>query len=58
MEKKKNICSICGQEYYGYGNNAQPINNGRCCNECNRTKVVPFRIAMMCGIVKNNNFNR
>ena len=57
-KKTKNICSICGQEYYGYGNNAQPINNGRCCNECNRTKVVPFRIAMMCGIVKNNNFNR
>ena len=57
-KKTNNICSICGQEYYGYGNNAQPINNGRCCNECNRTKVVPFRIAMMCGIVKNNNFNR
>lgn len=35
-------CSICGKKYKGYGNNAQPINNGRCCDECN-TKIVVFR---------------
>lgn len=45
-KKTKNICSICGQEYYGYGNNAQPINNGRCCDECNRMAVIPMRILL------------
>lgn len=39
-----NICSICGKHYKGYGNNAQPINDGRCCNYCNSTLVVPKRI--------------
>ena len=24
------ICSICGKHYEGYGNNAQPVNDGRC----------------------------
>ena len=41
MEK---ICSICGKKYEGYGNNAGPINNGRCCDKCNITIVVPRRI--------------
>jgi hypothetical protein len=27
-------CSICGQDYKGSGNNAKPINDGRCCNDC------------------------
>lgn len=31
----KNICSICFLKYTGYGNNAQPINDGYCCNKCN-----------------------
>ena len=37
------ICSICGKNYEGYGNNAQPVNNGRYCDECNITIVVPRR---------------
>lgn len=37
-------CSICGKKYDGYGNNAQPVNNGRCCDDCNSTIVVPRRI--------------
>ena len=36
MEEKLFICNICGKEFYGYGNNAQPINNGRCCDKCNQ----------------------
>lgn len=40
----KKICSICKREYTGYGNNAQPINNGRCCNACNSLVVVPMRL--------------
>ena len=53
-------CSICeghikplrddsGQVVWEGGNNAQPINDGRCCNECNMTVVIPARIAMMEG---------
>lgn len=41
----EHICSICGKKYDGYGNNAQPINDGRCCDECNRKVVIPIRIA-------------
>jgi hypothetical protein len=26
------------------GNNAQPVKNGRCCDVCNSTKVIPARI--------------
>lgn len=37
-------CSICGKTYKGYGNNAEPVNDGRCCDECNVTIVVPRRI--------------
>ena len=37
------ICSICGEEYYGYGNNAEPVKNGQCCGECNSEVVLPFR---------------
>ena len=28
-------CSICGVVFMSWGNNAQPINDGRCCDECN-----------------------
>ena len=52
MGKKKSeraypVCSICGQEYQGWGNNAYPINSGRCCNVCNDNHVIPARIAQM-----------
>ena len=55
MKNKNNVCSICGKEYEGMGNNAQPINNGRCCSECNRTVVVPFRLKMMFKAIYSNN---
>mgnify|MGYP006306835477 CR=1 FL=1 len=41
---KKTKCSICGNEYYGYGNNAHPINDGMCCDGCNIDKVIPARM--------------
>lgn len=47
-------CSICGgpQEKWhpkskGYGHNAEPINDGRCCNRCNNTIVIPRRMKDM-----------
>jgi hypothetical protein len=40
------VCSICGVELPNarQRNNAQPVNNGSCCSECNITVVVPMRI--------------
>lgn len=37
-------CSICGKKYKGYGNNARPVNGGRCCDDCNFKIVIPKRI--------------
>lgn len=38
-------CCICNRECESaYGNNSQPIRNGRCCDICNDTKVIPARI--------------
>ena len=40
---KKHICSITGEVYYGYGNNAHPY-FGRCSDEANAEYVIPARI--------------
>ena len=45
----KKICSICGEKYTGFGNNAEPVNSGRCCDKCNGTVVIPERIKLMKG---------
>jgi len=42
-------CSICGKEIpvkngWDSGNNAQPVNDGRCCDECNFDVVIPKRM--------------
>ena len=36
-------CSICGKEYEGFGNNAQPLADGDCCDNCNN-KVIRERL--------------
>ena len=39
------ICSICDDIIDdGYGNNAEPVNDGRCCNLCNEVFVIRRRI--------------
>lgn len=46
-------CSICHgpilPEPHGWagGHQAAPINDGRCCSECNSQIVIPARIAIM-----------
>ena len=40
------ICSICNENIEGFGHNAQPINDGRCCDDCN-TLVIIERIKEM-----------
>lgn len=41
----KHICSICGKEFDGFGNNAEPVNDGICCDKCNVEVVIPRRLA-------------
>ena len=52
-------CSICGEQIlpdpvtkWSGGNNAEPINSGRCCNECNTSVVIPTRMKRM-GLLKD-----
>jgi len=53
-------CSICGEKIQAKslgpdsdpwleGNNASPINNGRCCDTCNSLVVIPARFAVIHG---------
>lgn len=37
-------CILCGKEYEGFGNNAMPVADGRCCDTCNLEKVIPTRL--------------
>ena len=45
--KEEGTCSICFRKYTHWGNNAYPVNRGRCCDECNANIVVPARIQQM-----------
>tara|TARA_R100001082_G_scaffold102957_1_gene73348 strand:- start:475 stop:669 length:195 start_codon:yes stop_codon:yes gene_type:complete len=40
-------CKICNETIFGHGHNAQPIVNGRCCDVCQDTKVLPARLDQM-----------
>ena len=41
---KKHKCVICGHDFEGFGNNAYPVADGVCCDECNNEKVIPARL--------------
>ena len=44
MKKDTNTkCVICQATYTGLGHNAYPIANGKCCDVCQDTKVLPLR---------------
>ena len=40
-------CVICGETFDGYGNNAEPVKKGICCDVCNIKYVIPARINKM-----------
>jgi hypothetical protein len=40
-------CKICNETFLGHGHNAEPIANGRCCDVCQDTKVLPLRLDLM-----------
>ena len=44
---EKHKCILCGKEFDGWGNNAWPIKDGICCDDCNAEKVIPARLAKM-----------
>ena len=48
MKKDTNTkCIICQETYTGFGHNAHPIANGKCCDVCQDTKVLPLRLDLM-----------
>lgn len=40
-------CVICGKKLNGYGNNAEPVKMGLCCDDCNIKVVVPQRLKQL-----------
>lgn len=43
-------CVLCGDEIVGFGNNPEPVasfEEGKCCNRCNNTVVIPARIGRL-----------
>lgn len=41
----ESTCVFCGVEITDYGNNPAPLKDeGRCCDHCNLTKVIPARL--------------
>ena len=41
------ICCICKKPFDGYGNNAEPVCTGSCCDECNMKEVIPARMKLL-----------
>ena len=33
-------CVLCGFEFFGYGNNAEPISEGESCDDCNNLVLI------------------
>ena len=42
-------CVVCDEQYYGFGNNAAPLKEGRCCDDCHWKRVLPARINEVIG---------
>ena len=41
-------CCICGRPYTGEGNDPWPVReSGRCCERCNRNRVLPARLRFL-----------
>ena len=47
--------SADGIMYWDQGHNAEPIADGRCCDKCNDTQVIPMCIADMYVHKEDNN---
>jgi hypothetical protein len=40
-------CVICDEKTLGYGHNALPVADGRCCDKCNAMEVIPARMRLL-----------
>ncbi len=40
MSDKIIECVICHRKFKGFGNNAQPLADGICCDDCNNLVIV------------------
>ena len=50
LAEDKETCVLCGKHINGHGNNPAPLaDEGKCCDECNKTKVIPARMKAMQG---------
>jgi hypothetical protein len=47
MATEKHNCGLCGNIYVGFGNNPDPIECDRVCDECNGLKVIPARMKIV-----------
>lgn len=47
-------CVICDKAIVGYGNNAEPVAGGLCCDRCNTEVVIPTRMSMAKRRLVNN----
>ena len=45
LEEQKH--PITGNVFFNKGHNANPVNDGRCCDRCNNTIVIPRRMEIM-----------
>ena len=41
--KPVQACSICGGAIVGFGDDAWPVNDDRCCDQCNAERVIQRR---------------
>ena len=41
------MCVICKKLIIGYGNNAEPVKKGICCDECDKSVVITARLQEM-----------
>lgn len=48
-KRKKWRCCLCNKLTTGFGNNPEPLDlfENRCCDDCNRTQVVPYRLGQL-----------
>ena len=43
-DEDEHECCICHEHFSGYGNNANPVVDGICCDKCNAQVVIPCRL--------------
>lgn len=48
LAEDKETCVLCGKHINGHGNNPAPLaDEGKCCDACNKTKVIPARMKFL-----------